>query len=93
MTRVGLGGRFASWFQPEEADASRRLAMPIHGIRTPSILAGDPQDVAGPVCLLGSEESGYIPGRSLNMCGGISMTSGPPGSRSLDARNAVPSEP
>ena len=32
---------------------------------------GDPEDVVGAVCFVASEESGYITGQSLNMCGGI----------------------
>lgn len=35
---------------------------------------GRPQDVAGPVCFLASDEAAFITGQSLNVCGGIVLS-------------------
>ena len=32
---------------------------------------GEPEDVVGPVAFFASEDSAYITGQSLNVCGGI----------------------
>lgn len=35
---------------------------------------GRPQDVAGPVCFLASDEAAFITGQTLNVCGGIVLS-------------------
>ena len=32
---------------------------------------GDPEDVVGPVCFFASDQSAFVTGQSLNVCGGI----------------------
>ena len=35
---------------------------------------GQPEDVAGPVCFFASDESAFVTGQSLNVCGGIVLS-------------------